>query len=86
MLGRLTLNVISSDSPGETADSAHRYQRSCEVGEILKTGLDPADRLRGRDFYHFGERLDRSREPFQTGRADSFYFGGYSRPRWSFFG
>ncbi|MEO1103911.1 MAG: LLM class flavin-dependent oxidoreductase, partial [Pseudomonadota bacterium] len=29
--GRLTLNVISSDFPGEKADSAYRYQRSREV-------------------------------------------------------
>ena len=34
--GRLTLNAISSDFPGERADSAHRYQRSREVVQILK--------------------------------------------------
>lgn len=34
--GRLTLNVISSDFPGEVAESAYRYQRSHEVVEILK--------------------------------------------------
>jgi alkanesulfonate monooxygenase len=34
--GRLTLNVISSDFPGERADSAYRYRRSWEVVEILK--------------------------------------------------
>ena len=34
--GRLTLNVISSDFPGEKADSGYRYQRSREVVEILK--------------------------------------------------
>ena len=34
--GRLTLNVISSDFPGETASNEYRYQRSREVVEILK--------------------------------------------------
>src|SRR4028118_2189464 len=34
--GRLTLNVISSDFPGEVADSAFRYRRSREVVEILR--------------------------------------------------
>ena len=34
--GRLTINIISSDFPGEVADSAYRYQRSREVVEILK--------------------------------------------------
>jgi alkanesulfonate monooxygenase len=34
--GRLTVNIISSDFPGEKADSAFRYQRSREVVEILK--------------------------------------------------
>ena len=39
MHGRLTVNIISSDFPGEKADSAFRYQRSREVVEILKTGM-----------------------------------------------
>ena len=36
LAGRLTVNIISSDFPGEVADSAFRYQRSREVVEILK--------------------------------------------------
>lgn len=36
MQGRLTVNIISSDFPGETADSAYRYQRSREVVQILR--------------------------------------------------
>lgn len=32
--GRLTLNVISSDFPGQQEDSAYRYRRSWEVVEI----------------------------------------------------
>ncbi|MEO1408065.1 MAG: LLM class flavin-dependent oxidoreductase, partial [Pseudomonadota bacterium] len=34
--GRLTVNIISSDFPGEVAESAYRYQRSREVVQILK--------------------------------------------------
>ena len=34
--GRLTVNIISSDFPGETADSAYRYRRSREVEELLR--------------------------------------------------
>ena len=37
--GRLTVNIISSDFPGEKADSEYRYQRSREVVEILKPAL-----------------------------------------------
>ena len=36
MNGRLTINIISSDFPGEKAESGYRYQRSREVVEILK--------------------------------------------------
>ena len=32
--GRLTINVISSDLPGETLESYARYRRSAEVLEI----------------------------------------------------
>ncbi len=34
--GRLTVNIISSDFPGQKEDSSYRYQRSREVVEILK--------------------------------------------------
>ena len=34
--GRLTINIISSDFPGEKAESKLRYQRSREVVEILR--------------------------------------------------
>ncbi|MCG6884144.1 MAG: LLM class flavin-dependent oxidoreductase, partial [Silicimonas sp.] len=34
--GRLTINIISSDFPGEKAESNFRYQRSREVVEILR--------------------------------------------------
>ena len=39
--GRLTINIISSDFPGEKDDSAYRYQRSREVVQILKQAWTP---------------------------------------------
>ena len=37
--GRLTVNIISSDMPGETMDSEPRYRRTVEAMHILKTLL-----------------------------------------------
>ena len=37
--GRLTVNIISSDLPGETLESAPRYQRTLEVMQIVRTLL-----------------------------------------------
>jgi alkanesulfonate monooxygenase len=50
--GRLTVNIISSDFPGEKADSAYRYQRSREVVEILRRPGRGRDHLRG-EVYSF---------------------------------
>lgn len=75
--GRLTVNIISSDFPGETADSAFRYQRSREVVEILKQGWTQ-DRI---DFhgevYDFTDMPTDPVRPYQTG-GPLLYFGGYS--------
>ena len=38
--GRLTINIISSDMPGETMASAPRYRRTIEAMHILKTILN----------------------------------------------
>ena len=38
--GRLTVNIISSDMPGETLASAPRYARTVEAMHILKTLLN----------------------------------------------
>ncbi|SFH21538.1 alkanesulfonate monooxygenase [Palleronia marisminoris] len=75
--GRLTLNVISSDFPGEKADSAFRYRRSREVVEILKQAWT-RDRI---DFdgevYQFDNVPTDPAKPYQTG-GPLLYFGGYS--------
>ena len=75
--GRLTVNIISSDFPGEVADSAFRYQRSREVVEILKQAWtrDTIDH-QGEVYQFSGVTTDPAR-PYQTG-GPLLYFGGYS--------
>ena len=74
--GRLTVNIISSDMPGETLASAPRYARTVEAMRILKTLLngDPLD--------HDGEfwqlKIDPPRIGTVSGKAPLLYFGGLS--------
>jgi alkanesulfonate monooxygenase len=74
--GRLTVNIISSDLPGETLASAPRYARTVEVMEILKT------LLAGRPLAHHGEFYDLELAPPRiataVGQAPPLYFGGLS--------
>ncbi|WP_374297060.1 LLM class flavin-dependent oxidoreductase [Sphingomonas sp.] len=74
--GRLTVNIISSDLPGQTLDSAPRYRRTVEAMHILRTLLN------GEHLSHDGEfwQLDVAppRVTTATGRCPSFYFGGLS--------
>ncbi len=75
--GRLTVNIISSDFPGEKADSAFRYQRSREVVEILKQSWTKDEINHSGEVYSFeGVPTDPAR-PYQTG-GPLLYFGGYS--------
>ncbi|OSP56405.1 LLM class flavin-dependent oxidoreductase [Pseudoruegeria sp. SK021] len=75
--GRLTANIISSDFPGEVADSAHRYQRSREVVEILKQAWT-RDRIDYHgDIYQFENVPTDPARPYQIG-GPLLYFGGYS--------
>ncbi|MEL6883566.1 MAG: LLM class flavin-dependent oxidoreductase [Pseudomonadota bacterium] len=77
--GRLTVNIISSDFPGEKADSAFRYQRSREVVEILKQAWTRDEINYQGEVYNFeGVTTDPAR-PYQTG-GPLLYFGGYSPP------
>jgi alkanesulfonate monooxygenase len=76
--GRLTLNVISSDFPGEVADSAYRYLRSHEVVEILKQAWTQ-DRIdyQGKIYQLKSMSTDPVR-PYQINGGPLLYFGGYS--------
>ena len=75
--GRLTVNIISSDFPGEQADSKYRYQRSREVVEILKQAWTQDEiNYEGAVYTFKGLTTDPAR-PYQTG-GPLLYFGGYS--------
>jgi alkanesulfonate monooxygenase len=74
--GRLTINIISSDLPGEKLASAPRYARTVEAMSILKTLLN------GEALDHDGEfwklQLKPPRIGTVSGKAPLLYFGGLS--------
>ena len=74
--GRLTINIISSDIPGEALESAPRYQRARECMRVLR------DLLNGEGVEIDGEFLKISVEPprvrTHSGTCPPFYFGGFS--------
>lgn len=74
--GRLTVNIISSDIPGETLDGGPRYARTVEAMKILKTMLN------GEHLSHHGEAYDIEIDPprmtTMSGRCPPLYFGGLS--------
>lgn len=75
--GRLTVNIISSDFPGEKEDSAFRYQRSREVVEILKQAWTQDEINYEGEIYNFKGLTTDPAKPYQTG-GPLLYFGGYS--------
>lgn len=74
--GRLTVNIISSDLPGETLPAGPRYDRTVEVMNILRTLLN------GQPLDHQGEFYKLTLEPPRvrtvSGRCPPLYFGGLS--------
>ena len=76
--GRLTLNVISSDFPGEVADSAYRYKRSHEVVEILRQAWTRDHIEYDGDIYKISKLTADPARPYQQNGGPLLYFGGYS--------
>ena len=76
--GRLTVNIISSDFPGEKADSAFRYRRSREVVEILKQAWTQDEITYHGEVYHFDGLTTDPARPYQQNGGPLLYFGGYS--------
>ncbi len=74
--GRLKVNIISSDMPGETMESTPRYARTVEAMHILKTLLngEPLDH----DGAFWKLKLDPPRIKTVSGKAPPLYFGGLS--------
>jgi len=76
--GRLTLNVISSDFPGEVADTAYRYKRSHEVVEILRQAWTQDHIEYHGDIYQISKLTADPARPYQQNGGPLLYFGGYS--------
>ena len=76
--GRLTLNVISSDFPGEVAESAYRYKRSHEVVEILRKCWTQDEVSYDGDIYQISKLTTDPAKPYQQNGGPLLYFGGYS--------
>ncbi len=76
--GRLTVNIISSDIPGEKLESAPRYQRTLEWMHVLRSLLN------GEAVDFHGDFVDLTIEPPRvrtvSGTCPPFYFGGFSEP------
>lgn len=76
--GRLTLNVISSDFPGEVANSKYRYKRSHEVVEILRKCWTQDEVSHDGEIYQISKLTTDPARPYQHNGGPLLYFGGYS--------
>jgi alkanesulfonate monooxygenase len=75
--GRLTVNIISSDLPGQKLESGPRYRRTLETMAVLRDLLD------GKPVDFHGEFVDLTLDPPRLrpgGGCPPFYFGGLSEP------
>ncbi len=74
--GRLTINIISSDIPGEALESTPRYQRTLEWMQVLRQLLD------GESIDFHGEFVNLELDPPRLGTVSGvcppIYFGGFS--------
>lgn len=76
--GRLTVNIISSDFPGEVAESSYRYQRSREVVQILRQAWTQDEINHSGEVYNFEGVTTGPARPYQQNGGPLLYFGGYS--------
>lgn len=74
--GRLTINIISSEMPGEVLGSAPRYGRTVEIMKLLKASLN-GERLK-LEGQHYRFDLDPPGIRTVSGRCPPLYFGGLS--------
>ena len=75
--GRLTINIISSDLPGDQLESSERYARSREVIEILKQAWTK-DEIDFQGKYYQFNLPTKAVKPYQQNGGPLLYFGGYS--------
>ena len=76
--GRPTINIISSDFPGQVEESAYRYQRSREVVEILRQAWTQDEINYDGEIYQFSGVSTEPARPYQQNGGPLLYFGGYS--------
>jgi alkanesulfonate monooxygenase len=74
--GRMNINIISSDLPGDKMDSEPRYRRTVEAMQILKTLLN-GEHL-SIDGEHYKIDLDPPRMTTVSRKCPPLYFGGLS--------
>jgi alkanesulfonate monooxygenase len=74
--GRLTVNVISSEMPGEALDGPARYRRTSETMAALRALLDGSPVNADGEFVRFD--LEPPRITTVSGRCPPLYFGGLS--------
>ena len=75
--GRLTVNIISSNLPGNKVESSIRYARSKEVIQILKQGWNNDEINFKGEFYDIKLPSDPVKS-YQINGGPLLYFGGYS--------
>lgn len=76
--GRLSINIISSDMPGETLASEPRYQRTRETMHALRTLLNGQPLKTQGEFLNL--EVDAPNARTVSGQCPLFYFGGLSEP------
>lgn len=74
--GRLNVNIISSDLPGEKLESGPRYRRGTEIMKIIRTLLNGEHLDFQGEFYNL--KLDPARISTISGKCPNLYFGGLS--------
>ncbi len=74
--GRLTLNIISSDMPGEALPSGPRYRRTVEIMQLLNAFLSGRSVDFDGEFYRL--KLEPPRIAAERKRRIPLYFGGLS--------
>ncbi|MDF1825367.1 MAG: LLM class flavin-dependent oxidoreductase [Verrucomicrobiales bacterium] len=76
--GRLTVNIISSDLPGERFESEARYAKAREVIEILKQCWTQDSISFQGDHYQLEIASTDAAKPYQQNGGPLLYFGGIS--------
>ena len=74
--GRLAINIISSEMPGESLDGPSRYRRTTETMRALRTLLNGERLDTDGDFVSL--HLEAPRICKETAPSPAFYFGGLS--------